>query len=193
MDTCFLYKNLKNTSISRIPMYKIRIQLRHNICAYEGRYLSHDKKLIMVEKDCSNSWTENDQRIKDIFSGHLTLWWVFTFTETEELERWSIDAPLGWWSPRLGKQVVAAPALRANLVTHLLWTKVCFRILLQHVAAYWTHWVRGLGVTQCSLQWDDVQLRKEGWGSEIMCKIKWENWCVWYDDFIVWFLNRKGV
>ena len=43
-------------------------------------------KLIMTEKDCSKSWIENGQGIKDIFSGHLILWQVFTLTQAEELE-----------------------------------------------------------------------------------------------------------
>lgn len=61
-------------------------------------------KLIMTEKDCSKSWIENGQRIKDIFSGHLILWQVFILTQAEELESWVILIHLlDDWAPEEGK------------------------------------------------------------------------------------------
>lgn len=101
------------------------------------------------------------------------------------------DAPLGWWSPRLGRQLVAAPALSESGDTLAVNEGQAASEYSCSIAACGLHrW--GLGSRRCSLQWDDVQLRKEGWGSEIMCKIKWENWCVWYDDFHSVIFKKKG-
>lgn len=64
------------------------------------------------------------------------------------------DGARGW-----GKRVVAAPALRANLVTRMnegqSASEYCCSIAASGSIG------EGLGA-RCSLQWDDVQLRKEG-------------------------------